>query len=320
VRLVELRESGLYCPPADSYIDPWGPVERAIITHAHPEHASAGSGAYLSSSDGEPLLRALVGPDAAIQTAAYGEAITINEVKISFHPAGHMLGSAQIRLERSGEIWVVSGDYQLQSDPTCAPFEPVRCHTFVTESAFGLPIFRWPIEPIGDINAWWRANQQAGKSSVLFLHPIGMAQQVLASIDGSVGAIHAHEVIEPINQIYRAQGVGLPSTSAKIEPGGMILAPLSAHGSTWARSLKKISDAMVSGWMRIRGPRRRRSLDRGFAFSNHADWPGLLRAIDETAAETILVTHAHRVPLARWLEEHGRRAFPLDAPYQEVEL
>lgn len=315
-----MRESGLYCPAADCYIDPWGAVERAIITHAHPENARAGSGSYLTSQDGEGLLRALLGQEANVQTATYGEAISINGVKISFHPAGHMLGSAQIRLEHQGEVWVVSGDYQLEPDLTCAPFEPVACNTFVTESAFGLPIFRWPAEPIADINAWWRANQQAGKGSILFLHPIGMAQRVLASIDGSTGVIHAHEAIEPINQIYRAQGVRLPSTSAKIEPGGLILAPLSAHGSAWARSLKKMSDAMVSGWMRIRGPRRRRSLDRGFAFSNHADWPDLLRAIEATGAETILVTHAHRAPLSRWLEEHGRRAFPLEAPYQEVEL
>jgi putative mRNA 3-end processing factor len=320
VPLLELRESGLYCAQGDFYIDPWAPVDRAVVTHAHSEHAFPGSRAYLAAKDGEAMLRAGVGPEAAIQTAGYGEPLTLGQVQVSLHPAGHILGSAQIRIESHGEVWVVSGDYQLQPDPTCTPFEPLRCNTFVTESTFALPIFRWPPDPLDAIHAWWRANQQSGKSSLLFTHPIGQAQSLLARIDSSIGPIHSHEAVEQINQLDRAQGIALPPSVAPVRSRSLILASTSAHNSTWARTLGNVSTAMASGWMRIRGTRRRRSLDRGFVVSNHADWPDLLRAIQETGAETVWVTHGHRAPLARWLDERGRRAFAIDAPFNEVEL
>lgn len=320
VALLELRESGLYCAAGDFYIDPWGPADRAIVTHAHPGHAHPGCRAYLTARAGETLLRARVGADAAIQGAGYGETIAMGSVTVSLHPSGHILGCAQVRLEHAGEVWVFSGDYSLAPDPTCAPFEPVRCHTFVTESTFALPIFRWPAAArvFEDIHAWWRANQDAGKASLLFAHPLGAAQRVLATLDRSIGPVYTHDAVEGFNRIYREQGIPLASAS----PGddlarALVVAPPAARGTTWARRFGGASTALVSGWMRIRGTRRRRSLDRGFVLSGHADWPALLSVIDETRAEAVWVTDGHRAPLVRWLQEHGRRAVALDARFEE---
>jgi putative mRNA 3-end processing factor len=182
VALLELRENGLYCAAGDFYIDPWDAVDRAAVTHAHSDHAHPGSRAYLAARPGEALLRGRVGADPHIQTVAYGERLRIGEAEVSLHPAGHILGSAQVRIEAKGEVWVVSGDYKLAPDPTCAPFEPVRCHTFVTESTFGLPVFRWPPESevLDAIHQWWRGNRENGKASLLFAYPVGKAQRVLA--------------------------------------------------------------------------------------------------------------------------------------------
>src|SRR5579872_5965471 len=182
VALLDLRADALYCSAGDFYIDPWGAVDRAVVTHAHSDHARPGSRRYLTAGAGEALLRARLGPDVAIQSVAYGEALTLGDVRVSLHPAGHILGSAQVRIEHEGEVWVVSGDYKLAPDSTCAPFEPLRCHTFVTESTFGLPIFRWPAETevVAAIHSWWRGNQAAGRASLLFAHALGKAQRMLS--------------------------------------------------------------------------------------------------------------------------------------------
>lgn len=315
VPLLETRDPGLYCPAGDFYIDPALPVDRAIITHAHADHACPGSRAYLTAQAGEALLRERLGPEGLIQPVRYGEVLTLGDVRVSLHPAGHILGSAQIRLELGGEIWVVSGDYKLTPDPTCAPFEPVRCHTFVTESTFGLPIFRWPAENeiLDAIHAWWRANQEAGKASLLFAYALGKAQRLLAAIDAGIGPIHAHESVERLSRIYREQGVALAPTVATADwRRALVIAPPMMQSSPWARRFGSVSTALASGWMRIRGTRRRRSLDRGFVVSDHADWPSLLRAIDETRAETVWVSHGYRAPLVRWLHEHGRQALSIE--------
>jgi putative mRNA 3-end processing factor len=257
--------------------------------------------------------------DAVIETAGYGETTYINGVAVSLHPAGHILGSAQVRVEYRGEVWVVSGDYKLAPDPTCTAFEPVRCNTFITESTFGLPIYRWPpaASVYQEINEWWRNNQTAGKASVIFAHAVGKAQRILAGIDPSTGPIFAHDEVRSVNQCYRDAGVELPLTRAPQDvskddaPKGydwsqaLILAPESAHGTTWLRRFGVVSTAFASGWMRIRGTRRRKSIDRGFVLSDHADWPGLLEAINLTGAEQVWVTHGYRAPLVRWLTEQG---------------
>ena len=328
--LLQLREHGLYCPAGDFYVDPWEPVERAILTHAHSDHAVPGSRAYLAAASGLAILRQRLGSDADMQAVPYGAHITIGGVTVSLHPAGHILGSAQIRIESGGEVWVVSGDYKLAPDPTCPPFEPVRCHTFVTESTFGLPIFRWP--PTGDvidsIHSWWRANQESGKVSLLFGWPLGKMQRVLAALDPAIGSIYAHGAVERVNRVYRECGVALPAAPP---PAGdikraLILAPPDCQGSPWMKRFGAASTALVSGWMRIRGTRRRRSLDRGFVLSDHADWPALLTAIDQTRAQSVWVTHGFRAPLVRWLQEHGReavevpvRAAPDEPAIQECE-
>lgn len=319
VPLLELDPNGLYCAAGNFHVDPWGSVERAVVTHAHSDHATPGSQAYLTARDGEAVLRARVGSEVPIQATAYGEELTMGGVRISLHPAGHVLGSAQVRIERGGEVWVVSGDYKLASDPTCAPFEPLRCHVFVTESTFGLPIFRWPdaSQVISAIHAWWRANQQLRRASVLFAHPLGKAQRLLACVDPSVGPIYTHGAVERMNHLYREQGIVLaPTTHAAAGSswaGALIVAPPSCHGTAWERRFGEFSTAFASGWMRIRGTRRRRSLDRGFVISDHADWPGLLRAVEETRADCVWVTHGYRAPLVRWLAEHGQNALAVEA-------
>jgi putative mRNA 3-end processing factor len=320
--VLETCEQGLYCPAGGFFIDPVVPVDRAVITHAHSDHARPGSAHYLTVKEGVNLLRARVGDGASIQAVAYGEPLRVGDVTVSMHPSGHILGAAQVRMERGGEVWVAAGDYKLAPDPTCAAFEPVRCHTFVTESTFALPIFRWQEagETLAEIEDWWRENRAAGKSSVLFVYPIGKAQRVLAGLDTSIGPVVCHGSIERINAIYRGQGIAL-AASARIEDkrGALVLAPPSALGSAWLRQFGSISTAMASGWMRIRGTRRRRSLDRGFVLSDHADWPGLLAAIRETGAENVWVTHGYRAPLARWLSEQGTPAQAIELPVAEAE-
>ncbi|HEV2447363.1 MAG TPA: ligase-associated DNA damage response exonuclease [Candidatus Sulfopaludibacter sp.] len=322
--LLEARDAGLYCPAGDFYIDPCVPVDRAVITHAHSDHAVAGSRSYLTASPGVALLLARVGSDAAIQSLPYGEPLRIGDVTLSLHPAGHILGSAQVRLERAGEVWVVSGDYKLAPDPTCPPFEPQRCHTFVTESTFALPIFRWPeaSEAIAGIEAWWRANQEAGRASLLFAYPMGKMQRVLASLDASIGPIVCHGAVERYSRIYGEEGIAIPASAPvwKDYSRALVAGPPSAHNSPWTRRFGAASTALVSGWMRIRGTRRRRSLDRGFVLSDHADWPALLRAIDESGAETVWVTHGYRAPLVRWLHEHGRQAVAIETRLSEAEV
>ena len=191
--LISPTHRGLYCAAGDFYVDPWQPVERAVITHAHGDHARPGSGAYLAAKRGLPVLQTRLGPEASIEGLAYGEIRDVGGVKISLHPAGHVLGSSQVRVEHGGEVWVVSGDYKLDPDPTCEPFEPVRCHTFISESTFGLPIYRWctPGEIFAGVNEWWRANAAAGRASVVFGYAFGKAQRILASVDDSIGPIDA---------------------------------------------------------------------------------------------------------------------------------
>src|SRR4051812_5596007 len=212
--LLAPTDDGLYCPLGDFHIDPWRPVPRAVITHGHADHARRGCAQYLAAAPGEPVLRVRLGPDADLIPLPYGQPLDLNGVRVSLHPAGHILGSAQVRLEYRGEVWVVSGDYKLGPDATCAPFEPIHCHTFITESTFGLPIYRWPTEAdvFADVNAWWRANAAAGRASVLYAYALGKAQRLLAGLDPSIGPIYCHGAVEVLNDAYRAAGVALPPT------------------------------------------------------------------------------------------------------------
>jgi putative mRNA 3-end processing factor len=324
--LLETTDRGLYCQAGDFHIDPWLPVDRAVVTHAHGDHARWGCRSYVGSTEGMRVMRTRLGADASIATVAFGETFSINGVRLSLHPAGHILGSAQVRVEHRGEVWVVSGDYKTEPDPTCTPFEPVRCHTFITESTFGLPIYRWEpqAETFAQIGAWWRTNAGAGRASGLYAYALGNAQRVLAGFaDAPEGPIYTHGAVERLNRDYRDGGVHLPPTTyAGSIPrghdwaGSLIIAPPSAQGSTWLRKFGAASTAFASGWMRIRGARRRRSVDRGFALSDHVDWPSLLGAIEAPGAERILVTHGYREPVVRWLRERGIAADSLASRWE----
>ncbi|KPC54630.1 ligase-associated DNA damage response exonuclease [Amantichitinum ursilacus] len=316
MNLVIARPEGLYCPAGDFYIDPWRPVERAVITHGHSDHARWGHAHYLAAEPCLGILKARLG-HINVQGLPYGQTLEHHGVKLSFHPAGHVLGSAQVRLEVNGEVWVASGDYKTQYDPTCLPFEPVRCDTFITESTFGLPIYRWqdPTELFDQVNAWWRANAAQGRPSVLYCYAFGKAQRILASIDASIGPLIMHGAIEPLNRMYREQGVVLPETryagdveDRTLAKTGLILAPPSASGSTWLRRFPDYAEAFASGWMQVRGNRRRRGIERGFALSDHADWPGLNWAIEQTGAQNVYVTHGATDVLVRYLRDKGLNA------------
>jgi putative mRNA 3-end processing factor len=315
--LVESPE-GLFCPAGGFHIDPWQPVARAVVTHAHGDHARPGSAAYLCASPGAGLLRRRFGPDAAIEHLPYRQARTIGDVRVSFHPAGHILGSAQVRLESNtgGDgVWVVGGDYKRTEDPTCEPFEVIRCETFISESTFGLPIYRWDptATVIAEILAWWRANESQGKTSVLFCYTIGKAQRMLAELRHHTDrAVLVHGMMLGAIDAYREAGVDmLPVRAATERPRGtsfageLVLAPLSARGTPWMRRLGDVSDGFASGLMRVRGVRRQRAYDRGFVLSDHADWPALLRTVEETGASRVLATHGHAEALARALADRG---------------
>ncbi|HXT18930.1 MAG TPA: ligase-associated DNA damage response exonuclease [Gemmatimonadaceae bacterium] len=313
--LLRLNERGLYCSAGDFYVDPWEPVSRAVITHAHGDHARWGSANYLCSREGAGVLRTRLGAESPIQAVEWGEAVNINGVRVSLHPAGHILGSAQVRVEHQGEVWVVSGDYKTDPDPTCSPFELVRCHTFITESTFGLPIYRWPPEwqVFDQIRAWWQTNAHAGRASVLFGYALGKAQRLLAGLaDCDIGPIYTHGAVERLNADYRAADVRIANTRYAGDlprghgfAGSLIVAPPSASGSTWLRRFGEISTGFASGWMRVRGARRRRAVDRGFVLSDHVDWPSLLAAVEGSGAERVWVTHGTREPLVRLLTERG---------------
>ena len=315
--LLRLTDRGLYCEAGDFHVDAWAAVPRVVVTHAHGDHLAWGCDAYLTSSAGAAVLAARLPAGAAITPLAYGESVTMGPVRVSLHPAGHILGSSQVRLELHGEVWVVSGDYKTEPDPTCTPFEPVRCRTFITESTFGLPIYRWrpEHEVMADINQWWRSNAEAGRVSLLYGYALGKAQRLIAGLDPGIGPILTHGAVERMTGVYRSQGVPLPPTTyagagarRDTPRGAIVIAPPAADASPWSRRFGPSSNAFASGWMRVRGARRRRSLDRGFALSDHADWPGLLAAIEATGAESVWVTHGYTTVLTRWLSEHGLEA------------
>jgi len=311
--LLQLTDAGFYCEGGDFFVDPWRPVRRAIVTHAHGDHLARGCAAYLVAAPGAGLSRLRLGSSARLQEAAYGEVIDLNGVAVSLHPAGHILGSAQVRLQHHGQVWVVSGDYKRAADATCAPFEPLACHTFVTEATFGLPVYRWPdpADVFAEINAWWRSNQASGKASVLFAYALGKAQRILSGLDSSLGPIFTHGAVEQINAVYRQGGIDLPPTRRAVLAEGqdwsqaLVIAPPSARATPWLRRFGRQSSGFASGWMRIRGMRRQRAVDRGFILSDHADWPALLDTVRATGAGQVWVTHGYVAVLARWLREQG---------------
>ena len=328
--LLELTDSGLYCPAGDFHVDPWKRVPRAVITHGHGDHARPGMGHYWTQADGLPILRKRLGRYVPLDGVAYGEPLPFGSVRVTLHPAGHILGSAQVRIEHEGRVWVVSGDFKRDRDPTCAPFEVVPCDTFVTEATFAYPVYRWPdaAEVAREVHGWWRACAEAGRPAVLFCYALGKAQRLLAELAAYTDEeVLLHGAMVDLVRIYRDAGVAMLPTRPVTElgrgadfAGRLVLAPPSAGGSKWMRRFKGASTGFASGWMQIRGNRRRRGYDRGFVLSDHADWPSLVRTIEECGARRVLATHGNTDVLVRYLREHGVEAAPLATPYGDEEV
>ena len=291
-------------------------MPRALITHAHSDHARWGHGQYLATPRSLAVMRHRLG-DICAQATDYGQVLRIGDAEVSFHPAGHVPGSAQIRVCVAGQVWVASGDYKTENDGLSEPFAPLPCHSFITESTFGLPVFRWQPQPqiTEQILRWWQGNRAAGKTSVLGAYALGKAQRLLHMLADGPGPILCHAAVENTNASLRATGVALPQTdvltpecSAKTHPGALIIAPPGAIEASWTRRFGPTEVALASGWMGLRGIRRRRAMANGFVISDHADWPGLLQAAKETGAESIYVTHGYTDIFTRYLNENGHSA------------
>lgn len=321
--LIEFTDRGLCCPQGKFYVDPWKPVDKALITHAHSDHARWGSKSYLCHTYSKPILQLRL-CDNFYQTAEWGENIFINGVKLSFHPAGHVIGSSQIRIEYNGEVWVVSGDYKVVNDGISGQFEPILCNTFITESTFGLPIYKWksPEQINKDIQNWILKNQAEGRTSVLIAYSLGKAQRVLKAIADVTQNIFVHGAIYNIHETLLQAGWNLPAvkrvtneTKKEELAGSVVVAPPSADGSTWMKRFTPSSVGVCSGWMQVRGNTRRRNADAGFAMSDHADWPGLLQAVRATGAEKVFVTHGFQATFSRYLNEIGIEAAEVKTEY-----
>lgn len=327
--LIEFTDKGLYCPPADVYIDPWQPVDNAIITHAHSDHSRWGMKQYIAHQLSVPIMKLRLGEDINVTEVEYGQELTKNGVKISFHPAGHIIGSSQIRIEHKGEVWVASGDYKMADDGVSTPFEPVKCHHFITESTFGLPVFKFQpqAETMGEINQWWQANKEKNQTTVLVAYALGKAQRVIKHLDRSIGKILVHGAVYNTHIALQQAGIGLPDVEliTKDTPksefaGNIVVAPPSAIGTPWMRKFLPYSVGIASGWMALRGTRRRRSVDRGFVLSDHADWNELNTAIKATEAENIYVTHGYTNVFSEWLKQQGYNASVVQTEFEGESL
>lgn len=311
--LLEFNQNGIFCAQGDFYIDPWRPVKDAVITHAHSDHAKWGHQHYLAHTLSSEILYYRLG-EINLETMNYGESRSKNGVKITFYPAGHIPGSAQIKVEYQGEIWVVSGDYKTEDDGLCAPFEPVKCHSFISECTFGMPVYKWKpqAEIFKDINEWWLQNQKEGKIAVLAGYSLGKAQRILQNLDLNIGKVFTHGVIQNSNEALIRNGIQLnpttlisASTTKEELKGNIVICPPSAVGTPWMRKMSPYSFGYCSGWMAIRGAKRRRAADRGFVLSDHADWDGLISAIKATECETVYLTHGYTASFSRYLSEIG---------------
>lgn len=321
--LLEFTDQGIYCSAAKVYLDPWKPVDRAIISHGHSDHSRWGHKQYITHHSNVPIISHRLG-DIQVSGKEWGETFTINNVKFSLLPAGHIIGSSQIRVEHKGEVWVFTGDYKSEDDGISTPFEPIKCNTFITECTFGLPAFKWTPqkEVFENINQWWQENKAEGKTSVLFGYSLGKAQRLLKYLNTDIGKIYTHGAIENMTEVLRPL-VDFPETTLITREtkkqellGNIVLAPPSAHGSTWIRKMVPYVTASASGWMTFRGARRRRAIDKGFVLSDHCDWQGLLASIKATGAEKVICTHGYTEIFSRYLREQGYDARTEETQYE----
>jgi len=322
--LLVFNQKGIYCEAADVYLDPWKPVKKAIISHGHADHSRWGHQQYITHHTNVPIIKHRLG-DISVTGKAWNETFTINGVKFSLHPAGHIVGSSQIRVEHKGEVWVFTGDYKTEDDGLAVPYEVVKCHTFITECTFGLPAFKWlPQQQVfNDINNWWQQNQDDGRTSILFGYSLGKAQRLLKHLDTSIGKIYTHGAVKNMTEVVR-EIADLPPTEkitrdTKKEDikGNIVIAPPSTHGSPWIKKMVPYVTASASGWMTFRGARRRRAIDKGFVLSDHCDWQGLLTSIKATGAEKVICTHGYTDIFSRFLAEQGYDARTEQTQYEE---
>ena len=325
--VLEFRPEGIYCSQGDFYIDPWRPVDKALITHGHADHARFGSKKYLCTDIAAPVIRHRLG-NVAIETIPYEKELSLNGVNVSFYPAGHVPGSAQILIEIKGERWVVSGDYKVVDDGLSTPFKPIKCHSFISECTFGLPAFNWSPQEIvfKEINSWWHQCISDDLTPILAAYGLGKAQRLIAGLDTNIGPILTHGAIEKTNQIMRDQKIAIPETflvTSKLDlanfKNAIVLAPPSALSTSWVKKFGKISTGYASGWIAIRGIKRRRAADKGFVISDHADWNGLNLAIKETEAEKIFVTHGYTDSFSKWLQFKGLNASVVKTEFTTTE-
>ena len=321
--LLEFNDKGMYCEQANVYLDPWRPVQNAIITHGHADHAKFGNENYITHNINVPILKHRLGVT-NVTGKDWGETFVVNNVKFSLHPAGHIIGSAQVRVEYKGEVWVFTGDYKTEDDGISTPYEVVKCNSFITECTFGLPVFKWvpQAQVMDDINNWWSENRAEGKTSVLFGYSLGKAQRLLKFLDPNIGTIFTHGAIENMTEVLRPI-VDLPPTKlvtreTKKEDllGNIVIAPPAAHGSPWIRKMTPFVTGSASGWMAFRGARRRRAVDKGFVLSDHCDWQSLMDSIKATGAERIIATHGYSEIFSRYLREQGYDARTATSQYE----
>ena len=327
--LIVHTRRGLYCPPAKVYIDPVRKVDNAIITHGHSDHARKGHKYYISSHEGVPILKHRLGKRINIRGLDYGEKLHVNGVDFSLHPAGHIIGSAQVRVEYRGEVWVISGDYKRDNDGLSTPYEPIACHHFVTECTFGLPIYHWPSqeEVISSIKSWWSKNATLGLTSVLTAYSLGKAQRLIHSLGDEIGPIYTHTSIDQMNQVIRESGFDLVPTqrlsgilSNKVLRNALIITPSTRRSNQWPKQLREYSTGMASGWMALRKSAWSRGADRGFILSDHCDWPGLNDCIRATGATNIYPMHGNTSTFTRWLMESGYDAQPIESVHNDDEV
>lgn len=328
MKLVKFTKKGIYCIPGKFYLDPWFPVEYAIISHGHADHSRPGNKHYLCQNDSKAIIKHRLGQDISIESLGYNEPKNINGVQVSFFPAGHVIGSAQIRLEFKGYVVVFSGDYKTQPDFISTPYEPVKCHEFITESTFGLPIYKWKKEEElqAELQNWVLQNQQNNRTSVFLGYSLGKAQRIMKLIEG-VDDIYVHTAINNLNNAISGSGIELPKTTllnydfkkADIQNKIVILPP-ALLGSRMIKKIPNAATAICSGWMHIRGNRRWKGVDAGFSISDHADWDGLLEAVKATGAEKVHVTHGSQAVFSKYLNEIGIEAYELKTEFGEDEF
>lgn len=312
--MLELTPVGLYCPKGNFYIDPMYPVENALITHAHSDHAREGSRNYFAHHATMAIMNSRFSRwDEVYHPTDYEDYFQLGPVKCSFHPAGHVLGSAQIRLEYNGEVWVVSGDYKRDPDQTCKPYQPIKCDVFITETTFALPIFRWEKteDVVIRIQEWIRQSHELDRIPILYAYSLGKTQRLLVELAkaGQENFV-IHSSADKICRIYRDQGIPIPHYeifSDRMAPlditNKVLIFPPMMQRSKFVRRYKNLSEALVSGWMALRGTRRRRGVERGFVLSDHADWPSLCRTVRGSGAKKVFSTHGYTDVFARFVSE-----------------